>query len=142
VLSLGGCVYILARYDLRVNLLQLFGDTDGIMRLATLLAMLIGLVALEMTGIAAAQPNAGTGAPAKQAVLRLLACAGTALGLIAGLFMLAIMQQVERRMGPVRFAVRAPSYAQALLCVAIGFLVGWIGFGGAVLLGRRRTREA
>jgi hypothetical protein len=67
--------------------------------------------------------------------------AGLAAVGIAGFHSAVIYSRIDtvsRHLGGLKFAIRAPGYADLLLILAAGLLAGAVAFGGLAMLQRRR----
>jgi hypothetical protein len=125
--SLTACLMLWTRYAPGASPVLMFADAHMIPKLVMMLCMLL----LVLAAILALMPDRSV-----RGVLVALAVAGPALGGLAALLSLTNIRMVEARVGGhVSFAVKAPSYAELLLTLSFGLLVGAVAALG--LLRRR-----
>ena len=104
--------------------LDLFLDASVVLKLVQMAMVLAGLLALV---------GGATGT-------RTLALLGSGLAVGLGLIGLAysemVIQQALAAVGPVSFAVQAPSHAEGLLCLVLALVISTIALGLLKLRGR------
>lgn len=96
---------------------MLWVDSSPIAKFASL-----GLTAMALHAIVKCVPNQGSAD--EIGWFRVMAYAGPVLGLAAMGEGLWTILQVVQRIGPVRFAVMAPTVAEAMLIGGLGFVAG------------------
>lgn len=127
--ALAGCRWLLATYAPGLTTAALFIDADIIARMMMLLIMLLTfpIMVLGVVGLlvrSAAAPMA--------MVLRLAGAACALLGLFGAAYGWMNVQTAISRVGPVQFAVTAPSYAEVLLVSGWGLFIAAIALAFAV----------
>jgi hypothetical protein len=104
--------------------------------IAKLVMLLILLLLLPLAGLGLAALIAGRGQ--LNVVLLILALLFAGLGIAGALYDVMTIQMAISRVGPVSFAVTAPSYAEAALVASMGFLGATLALGFRLLGDRRR----
>ena len=132
--SAGTCAWLMSRYTPGYSAAQMFMDADPVAKLVILFVQTLtfGVVVFGVIGL-----FARSAAGAMRLLLALAAGLSAALGLLAGLYGWMNIQTAIRNVGPVRFEVAAPSYAETLLALSVGLFGALVALGLHTLIGRR-----
>ena len=137
--------WLMAEYAPGMTSVGAFLDAAPVVKMimVSCLLALIGVTIMALIGVAtaAAKPSGGE----IEVALALTAAGAILFGLLGAAYGEMNTQIAISRVGPVSFAVTAPSRAEALLCLSYGLFTGVTGFAGAAgiaALRRRRRPEA
>jgi hypothetical protein len=130
----GGCAWLVSRYAPGYSPAQMFMNGDIIAQLVIMLVLPLtfGAVLLGVIGLFVRGP-----AGSIRMLLMLTAAASAGLGLLAALYGWMNIQTAIRAIGPVSFAVTAPSWAETLLALSFGLFGTLVALGFRALAGRR-----
>jgi hypothetical protein len=118
--ALAGCNWLVMTYAPDLTVARLFMDADIIAKLVMMLIVLLTFPVLVL-GVIGVLVRSAAGSMAM--ILRVAALAPALLGTFAAAYGWLNIQNAISRIGPVRFEVTAPSYAEALLVLAWGMFV-------------------
>jgi hypothetical protein len=128
-ISLAASLLIWTRYVPGASLWVMFADAEPLVKVGMINCVML-LVPAAILALLAHRAVMG--------FLVALALAGPALGGLAALNSLTGMRLIEASIGGrVSFAVKAPGYAELLMVLSLGLLVGAVAAGGLL---RRRSR--
>ena len=130
----GGCAWLVGRYAPGYSAAQMFMNADIIAKLVIMLVLPLtfGALVLGVIGLFVRGP-----AGSIRMLLMLTAAASAGLGLLAALYGWMNIQTAIRAVGPVSFAVTAPSWAETLLALSFGLFGALVALGFHALMGRR-----
>lgn len=130
----GTCAWLVGRYAPGYTAAQMFMDADPVAKMAIMLAQTLtfGALVLGVIGLFV-RSAAGT----FRMLLMLIAAASAGLGVLAALYGWMNIQTAIRNVGPVRFDIVAPSYAETLLALSVGLFGALVALGFHALMGRR-----
>jgi len=116
-----GCAVILGLYAPGAGALNVFLNMPPVLKVCVVLVSLttVGVALAGLVGLRLARRDEA-GTQAIQVLLVLSAAACILLGVLGALYGEMNTQMAIKAVGPVRFAVTAPSRAEALLALAIG----------------------
>ena len=130
----GTCAWLVGRYAPGYTAAQMFMSADPIAKLVILFTQTLtfGALVLGVIGLFV-RSAAGT----FRMLLMLIAAASAGLGVLAALYGWMNIQTAIRNIGPVRFDIVAPSYAETLLALSVGLFGALVALGFHALMGRR-----
>ncbi len=130
----GTFAWIMGRYLPGYPAAAMFLDADPISKLVILSAQMLsfGAVVLGVTGL-----FVRSAAATFRMLMLLIAGASAGLGMLAALYGWMTIQMAIRAVGPVRFEITAPGYAEALLALSVGLFGALVALGFRALMGHR-----
>lgn len=136
--ALAGCNWLLAAYAPVLSPAALFLEADIIAKLVMLLLMLLTFPILVLGVIGVLVRSA---AAQMATILRITGLASALLGTLAAAYGWMSIQTAISRIGPVRFEITAPSWAETLLVLAWALFVAAIALAFAVAARARQGRR-
>ncbi|OGN43407.1 MAG: hypothetical protein A2623_13500 [Caulobacterales bacterium RIFCSPHIGHO2_01_FULL_70_19] len=134
LVAAGACAWLLTTYMAGYGPGMLFLEADILLKLAMMICILLWL---PITGLGVAGLSGRS-----RGIGGLLAAAGWSsalLGLLAGAYGLLMIRMTLNAVGPVRFAVTAPAYAEAALAAAVGLAGAMAAFAFGAAAARFRA---